>query len=125
MKVVLCFVMKKYKVVNVYSGYGEMSINGSCLMEGRNVESVCKKLLKEKKKRMKEDKSYFEEFVNFWRVKDGVGYVGDGEEGFDMVIDEKSKWWGLVESDEFWSDEEVEEWDKLCDVDDCDVEGKI
>jgi len=120
--------MKKYKVVNVYSGYGEMSINGSSLMEGRNVESVCKKLLKEKKKGMKENKSYsksyFEEFMNFWRVKDGVGYVGDGEEGFDMVIDEKSKWWELVGKDD-WSDEVIEEWDKLCDVDGCDVEGKI
>jgi len=93
--------MKKYKVVNVYTGYGERSINGCSLMEGRNVESVCKKLLKEKKKKMKKDKSYFEEFVNFWKVKDGVGYVGDGEEGFDMVIEEKGKWWELVEKNDW------------------------
>jgi hypothetical protein len=118
-------VMKnKYKVVNVYSGYGENDICGVDVVEGKSLKDVCIKLLEEKKLKVKGDDSYFEEFVNMWGVKDGVGYVGDGEEGFDMVIDEKSKWWELVGKDD-WSDEVSEEWDKLCDVDGYEVESKI
>jgi len=119
--------MKNYKVVSVYSGRGEMSINGSYVVEGECVRGVCEDVLEDKKKMMEEDESYFEEFVNVWGVKDGVGYVGDNEEGFDVVFEEGSKWFELVEEMGSWSDEVNVEWDKLCKVDyrEYEVKGKI
>ena len=78
----IMFVMKNYKVVNVYSGYGEMSIEGIDEVKGESLKDVCIKLLEEKKKRFEEDMSYFEEFVNCWGVEGKIGSVGDGEEGY-------------------------------------------
>ena len=93
------FVMnRKYKVVNVYSGYGEMSINGFEVVEGKSLKDVCISLLEEKKKRFVDDDSvsYFEEFVNCWGVEGNVGSVGDGEEGYDLVFEEGSEWFEKV-----------------------------
>ena len=97
----IMFVMnKKYKVVNVYSGYGEMDFNGFDVVEGKSLKDVCIKLLEEKKKRFVDDceegeeinLSYFEEFVNCWGVEGKIGSVGDGEEGYDLVFEEGFKW---------------------------------
>jgi len=118
---------KKYKIVNVYTGYNENDILGVNVVEGNSLKDVCIKLLEEKKLKLKEDESYFEEFVNGWGVKGGVGYVGDGEEGIDVVIDENSEWWDFVdkEYDDKWDDEVCEKWEKWMDVSEYDVEGKI
>ena len=118
--------MYNYKVVSVYSGYGENSVYGkSRFVEGMTVKSVCRKVLKEKKKSMKGDKSYFDEFVNYWGVKDGRGYVGDGEEGFIMVIGSYSKWWNLIEKMDDWNDEVWKMWEDICNVSEYNEEGKI
>ena len=128
-KVVLCFVMnKKYKVVNVYSGYGEMSINGVDEMMGESLKDVCIKLLEEKKKRFVDDDSvsYFEEFVNCWGVEGKIGSVGDGEEGYDLVFEEGSEWFEKVSRYNDWNDKEWNEWDKLnCEGLKFEVDGKI
>ena len=112
----IMFVMnKKYKVVNVYSGYGEMDFNGFDVVEGNSLKDVCISLLEEKKKRFEDDDcvSYFEEFVNCWGVEGKIGSVGDGEEGYDLVFEEGSEWYEKIDRSDDWNDEELNEWMKL------------
>ena len=126
--------MKNYKVVNVYSGYGEMSINGVDEVMGNSLKEVCIDLLEEKKDGFvgdceegeEVDLSYFEEFVNIWGVKGKVGSIGDGEEGYDLVIEEGSEWFEKIDRNEEWNDEEWNEWLKFNeDGMKFDEEGKI
>ena len=105
--------MKNYKIVGVYSGYGEMSIEGVSEVKGKSLKDVCIDLLKEKKERFEEDMSYFEEFVNDWGVKGKLGMVGDGEEGFDLIIEEGNEWYEKIDKSDDWNDEEWNEWMKL------------
>ena len=130
----MIMMMKKYKVVNVYSGYGEMSINGVDEMMGESLKDVCIKLLEEKKKRFEDDceeseevdLSYFEEFVNCWGVEGKIGSVGDGEEGYDLIFEEGSEWFEKVDKNDDWNDKEWNEWDKLnCEELKFEVNGKI
>ena len=63
--------MKKFKVVEVYSGYGEMGIEGIDVVEGKSLKGVCSKLNKDNLKDMLkycEDKE--EEKINrsVWEV---------------------------------------------------------
>ena len=127
--------MKNYKIVNVYSGYGEMSINrGIDEVVGNSLKEVCIELLEEKKDSFIEDGeedgevdlSYFEEFVNVWGVKDKIGSVGDGEEGYDLIIEEGNEWYDKVDNYDNWSEEEWNEWVKFnIDGFEFDEEGKI
>ena len=105
--------MKKYKVVGVYSGYGEMSIEGVEEVKGKSLKSVCVRLLKEKKKYFKEDKRYFEEFVNCWSVEGKIGSIGGGEEGYDLIFEEGSEWFEKVDRNDDWNEKEWDEWMKL------------
>lgn len=119
--------MKKFKIVNVYSGYGEMGIEGIDVVEGKSLKGVCNSLNKNNLKGMlegcesKEDKkinkSVWEEFYNFVKVnsKEGYGSVGGGEEGFYFVFGEKSEWFNLIDSNKEWSEEFFnKEWLGLC-----------
>ena len=127
--------MKNYKIVNVYSGYSEMSINrGIDEVVGNSLKEVCIELLEEKKDSFIEDGeedgevdlSYFEEFVNVWGVKDKIGSVGDGEEGYDLIIEEGNEWYDKVDNYDNWSEEEWNEWVKFnIDGFEFDEEGKI
>ena len=128
------FVMKNYKVVGVYSGYGEMSIEGIDEVKGESLKDVCIKLLEEKKKRFEDgfgegeevDLSYFEEFVNCWGVEGKIGSVGDGEEGYDLIFEEGSEWYEKVDKNDDWNDKEWDEWRKLnCEELKFSVDGKI
>ena len=125
----IMFVMnKKYKVVGVYSGYGEMDINGVDVVEGKSLKDVCIKLLEEKKKRFEDDDSvsYFEEFVNCWGVEGKIGSVGDGEEGYDLIFEEGSEWFEKIDKNDDWNDKEWDEWMKLnCEELKFSVDGKI
>ena len=113
--------MKNYKIVNVYSGYGEMSINGVDEVKGKSLKDVCIKLLEEKKKRFEDgfgegeevDLSYFEEFVNCWGVEGKIGSVGDGEEGYDLIFEEGGEWYGKLDGYDDWNDKEWDKWMKL------------
>ena len=120
---------KKYKVVNVYSGYGEMSINrGIDEVVGNSLKEVCIELLEEKKDSSienDEDLSYFEEFVNMWFVKDKLGSIGDGEEGYDLIIEEGNEWYDKVDNYDNWSEEEWDKWVKFNDKFKWNEEGKI
>jgi hypothetical protein len=106
--------MKNYKIVGVYSGYSEMSIEGVSEVKGKSLKDVCIDLLKEKKKMFEEDMSYFEEFVNDWGVKGKLGMVGDGEEGFDLIIEEGNEWYEKIDKNDDWSEEEWNEWVSFC-----------
>ena len=126
--------MKNYKIVNVYSGYGEMSINGVDEVKGKSLKDVCIKLLEEKKKRFEDgfgegeevDLSYFEEFVNCWGVEGKIGSVGDGEEGYDLIFEEGGEWYGKLDGYDDWNDKEWDKWMKLnCEELKFSVDGKI
>jgi len=118
--------MKKYKVVGVYSGYGEMDIMGVDVEEGKSLKDVCIKLLEEKKEFWKDDMSYFEEFVNCWGVEGKIGSVGDGEEGYDLIFEEGSEWFEKIDKSDDWNDKEWDEWMKLnCEELKFSVDGKI
>ena len=125
----IMFVMnKKYKVVGVYSGYGEMDINGVDVVEGKSLKDVCIKLLEEKKKRFEDDDSvsYFEEFVNCWGVEGKIGSVGDGEEGYDLIFEEGSEWFKKIDKSDDWNDKEWDEWMKLnCEELKFSVDGRV
>ena len=76
--------MKKFKVVEVYSGYGEMGIEGIDVVEGKSLKGVCSKLNKnnlkgllegcEDKEEEKINKSMWEEFYNFVKVNSKEGW---------------------------------------------------
>ena len=126
--------MKNYKIVNVYSGYGEMSINGVSNEKGKSLKDVCIKLLEEKKKRFVDDcgedeeinLSYFEEFVNSWGVEGKIGSVGDGEEGYDLIFEEGGEWYDKLDGYDDWNDKEWNEWMELnCEGLKFSVDGKI
>ena len=123
----IMFVMnKKYKVVGVYSGYGEMDIMGVDVEEGKSLKDVCIKLLEEKKEFWKDDMSYFEEFVNCWGVEGNIGSIGGGEEGYDLVFEEGSEWFEKIDKNDDWNDKEWNEWMKLnCEGLKFEVDGKI
>ena len=119
--------MKKFKIVEVYSGYGEMGIEGIDVVEGKSLKGVCSKLNKdnlkglleycESKEEEKINKSLWEEFYNFVKVnsKEGWGSVGGGEEDFYLVFGEKSKWFELIDNNKEWSEEFFEkEWKEFC-----------
>jgi hypothetical protein len=108
-------VMKNYKIVSVYSGYGEMDVLSVESVKGRSVESVCKKKLKELKKSCKDNLEYFEEFVNSMNVvNDDLGMVGDGEEGFKVVFGESNKWFKLIDEKDSWSEKVWSDWVEDC-----------
>jgi hypothetical protein len=126
--------MDKYKIVNVYSGYNENSINGVKVVEDdrNDISLVCIDILKKKKEKVKDDNmDYFEEFVNGWSVNwdEVVGFVNDGEEGFDLVIMEDSYWWYLVDKENGykWDKKICDKWDNWLNKvsNDISVEGKI
>lgn len=121
--------MKNFKIVNVYSGYSEMSINsGIDEVMGNSLKEVCIELLEEKKDYSVEEGylDYFEEFVNVWGVKGKLGTIGDGEEGYDLIIEEGNEWYDKVDNYDNWSEEEWNEWVKFnSDGLEFDEEGKI
>ena len=71
---------KKYKVVGVYSGYGEMDIMGVDVEEGKSLKDVCIKLLE----RFFEDNdfSWSENEDGFkWNEDGGSCFVVEGVDG--------------------------------------------
>lgn len=116
---------KNYKVVNVYSGYGEFGVESIKVVKGSFIEEVCVKINKESLKsimkgnKSKEDKvisyGFWDEFFNSIKVENkDLGVVGCGEENFYFVFGEGNKYYGKVEEWEKWSNEEWDEWVRYC-----------
>ena len=106
----------KYKVVEVYSGYNEMSINSVELKESNDIKSLINVLFEELKDKI--CNSSGEDMWNEFSDKDicnkDLGYYGCDEEGFYLVIGEDNNWFNILDNYENWSDEVNNEWIEFC-----------
>ena len=98
----------KFKVVEVYSGYNEMSINGVVEIKERdNIDNLICELffgLKDK----------FNEFSDKGVISEDLGFYSCDEEGFNLVISENDNWYNRLSNYENWTDDEYNEWREFC-----------
>lgn len=107
----------KFKVIEVYSGYNEMSIsNGIKIKESNDIESLINVLFEELRDKICNDNGsdYWNEFSVRNVLNKDVGYYGCDEEGFMLVIREDNNWYNKLDNYNDWSDEEYNEWRKFC-----------
>ena len=108
----------KFKVIEVYSGYGEMDIveveNDE--MEG-GIDEIVNVLWKFLKDIFIDNDNidYWEEFNGKKVIDSNMGVFGCSEEGYSLVIGEGSKWYKMFEGDwrSKWDDKNWDEWMKL------------
>ena len=103
----------KYKVCTVYSGYGEIGIEGlETIVVDMSLEDVTKQLNIETTVELEE--SICIEFLDHWSVKDGAGFIAAGEEHFKVVLPEGHALFDLVCRDYDMTEEVWNEWEKFC-----------
>lgn len=107
----------KYKVIEVYSGYNEMSINSDIkIKESNDIKSLIDVLFEELRDKICNDNG--DDFWNEFNVKEicnnDLGYYGCDEEGFNLVIGEDNNWYNRLDNYNNWSDEEYDEWRMFC-----------
>ena len=107
----------KYKVIEVYSGYNEMSINSDIkIKESNDIKSLIDVLFEELRDKICNDNG--DDFWNEFSIKNIVnkdlGYYGCDEEGFNLVIGEDNNWYNRLDNYNNWSDEEYDEWRMFC-----------
>lgn len=109
----------KFKIVEVYSGYNEMSIDGVVLVNwsNANIQTLvdeCFIALKHKFCNNGET-DIWEEFSAKGVISEDLGfYFGCDEEGFNLVIREDNNWYNRLSNYENWTDVENEEWREFC-----------
>ena len=99
--------MKKMKLVNVYSGYGENSIVGVERFEGLSIEDGVSEV---KGRCVNEDSEFFGNWVKY---SDDLCGVDFGEENFYWVIGEGNEWYERVDIDGVYG-EDWGKWEELC-----------
>jgi len=108
--------MNKYKVINVYSGYNEMSVNSVEDKESNDIDSLVNVLFEELRDEVCNDGG--DEFWNEFNTKDicnkDLGCYGCDEEGFYLVIGENSNWYNRITNIDNWSEKEFNEWREFC-----------
>ena len=109
----------KFKVVEVYSGYNEMSINGDIeIKESDNIKVLINVLFEELRDKICNNSSSGEDYVEEFSEKDicnkDLGYYSCDEEGFNLVIGEDNNWFNRLDSYKDWSIEEFNEWREFC-----------
>ena len=106
---------KKYKLVVVYCGYGEMGIESVEIVEGKNRESVLNNRLKELKEEFKEEEGedFDEDSFNEWNglMDDGSGLFV-GEENVELCFEEGEEMFDFVRGDCYEVDYSNKEWKK-------------
>ena len=107
----------KYKVIEVYSGYNEMSINnGIKIKESNDIKSLIDVLFEELRDKICNDNG--DDFWNEFSVKEicnkDLGCSGCDEEGFNLVIGEDNNWYNRLDNYKDWSDEEYNDWRMFC-----------
>lgn len=107
----------KYKVIEVYSGYNEMSINSDIkIKESNDIKSLIDVLFEELRDKICNDNG--DDFWNEFSVKEicnkDLGYYGCDEEGFNLVIGEDNNWYNRLDNYKDWSDEEYNDWRMFC-----------
>ena len=112
---------KKYKLVVVYCGYGEMGIESVEIVKGKSREEVLKKRLKELKEEymegLEEGEEFCEDEFNEWNglMDDGSGLFV-GEENVELCFEEGDDMFDFIKGDSYsveYSDEEWRKWEEF------------
>ena len=94
----------KFRIVDVYMGYGECDIMGKVKeVEGIDLSSVVQGF----------DEGGEDSIVKI-NEGSGVGSVGIDEESFKFVFSEKSEWFYWVKNWNNWDEEMNKMWEELC-----------
>jgi len=107
----------KFKVVEVYSGYNEMSINGVVEIKERdNIKGLINELFEALKNKFcnNDETDCWEEFSDKGVISEDIGFYGCDEEGFNLVISENDNWYNRLCNYENWTDDEYNEWREFC-----------
>jgi hypothetical protein len=106
----------KYKVISVYSGYNEMSVNDVKEKESNNIDSLINVLFEELRDEMCNNRGdeYWNEFSSKDICNKDLGYYGCDEEGFNLIIGENNNWYNRIDNIDNWSEEEFNEWRMFC-----------
>ena len=106
----------KFKVVGVYSGYNEMSVNSVEVVESNDIKSLINVLFEELRDQIcnNNGSDLWEEFSDKEICNKDLGYYGCDEEGFNLVIGEDNNWFNRLDSYKNWSIEEFNDWRMFC-----------
>jgi hypothetical protein len=107
----------KFKVVEVYSGYNEMSINGVVEIKERdNIKGLINELFEALKNKFcnNDETDCWNEFSDKGVISEDIGFYGCGEEEFNLVISENDNWYNRLSNYENWTDVENNEWREFC-----------
>ena len=107
----------KYKVIDVYSGYNEMSVNSDIeIKESNDIKSLMDVLYEELRDMICNElgDDFWSDYSNKNIVNKDIGYFGCSEEGFNLVIGEDNNWYNRLDNYKDWSDEEYNDWRMFC-----------
>lgn len=107
----------KYKVIEVYSGYNEMSVNSDIeIKESNDIKSLIDVLFEELRDIIcnNSGEDYWDEFSVKEICNKDLGCYGCSEEGFNLVISEDNNWYNRLDNYKDWSVEEFNEWRMFC-----------
>jgi len=108
----------KFKIVSVYSGYNEMSINSDVVINWKdnNIENLINELFKCLRIKFVNnyETDFWNEFSDKGVINEELGFYGCAEEGFNLVIREDNNWYNRLSNYENWTDIENEEWREFC-----------
>jgi hypothetical protein len=107
----------KFKIVEVYSGYNEMSISGDVVIKEReDIKGLINELFEGLKNKFvdNDETDFWNEFSDKGVINEELGFYGCAEEGFNLVIREDNNWYNRLSNYENWTDIENEEWREFC-----------
>jgi hypothetical protein len=107
----------KYRVVNVYTGYAENSIdrveeiqvNGDIMVAAQQVEQSNQQWMRDEG----EEEHYIQEFFTGVSVIDDIAGVCNGEENTLLVIPATSEWFDRVLDEDSIYDHHMDAWNAL------------
>ena len=116
--------MRFYKVVNVYTGYSENTVENIDIIINKDVKGACYTTIDDLRgvvlrddegNYIEDNEDFFEEFYNYGEVISNKDYgrVGGGEENMYYILGESNKFYNKVDDFENWNDNEIEEWDNF------------
>jgi len=108
----------KYKVINVYSGYGEMSINNIKEKESNDINSLIDVLFEELRDKICNEGGidYWDEFSIKKIINKDIGYYLCSEEDFNLVISSDNEWYDKVNNYNNWNKKDNDKWIKFSEV---------
>ena len=109
---------RSYRIVNVYTGYNENSINGDIaeLDLHNDVTVATRKHMENMQKDLLVNgfaQDHIDEFYNHMVVREGVGCYSYGEEESVLVIPETSVWYDRVANEDALYEIHGQAWEEL------------